>query len=283
MASSTSSGPNEDYFFGWNLFYNTIIREVNKKSDVLIALAHFILAKHLNFRCLGNGDKMTFSDEEEGSELLPIDWNQDEFKYSLRYLVYNQLYLLLGHISEESLIINLLIADSKIVSNINLHPDSLVKTTEVLDLYQLIPQANFISKRYNRELIDPVFKTNKRNKSLQTDPQPSSSISTYAISDSHRNLADIDSGHLLHPLDIDREDLNHFPYGGPGNLIPFPLHPDFGPEFRFDPDHPFGPPLPLPSPNPNGNQNPNPDLFPPVNSNTNINPDLFPPPRNYYM
>lgn len=48
-----------DYFYGWDLLYCTIEKNVKKKDDILIALAHFVLTKHSKFRCLGLGDDVS--------------------------------------------------------------------------------------------------------------------------------------------------------------------------------------------------------------------------------
>ena len=61
MASSTTGTQalSSDFFFGWDLLYKTIETTVNKKGDVLIALAHFILIKHNNFGCIGVGEDVS--------------------------------------------------------------------------------------------------------------------------------------------------------------------------------------------------------------------------------
>jgi len=48
-----------DFFYGWDLLYKTIQAEVAKKSDLLVALVHFLLTKHYNFRCVGIGDDVS--------------------------------------------------------------------------------------------------------------------------------------------------------------------------------------------------------------------------------
>lgn len=53
--SSTSN----DFFYGWDLLFKTIEKVVNKKDDLLIALAHFILTKHSQFKCIGIGDDVS--------------------------------------------------------------------------------------------------------------------------------------------------------------------------------------------------------------------------------
>ncbi|XP_037945309.1 proteasome inhibitor PI31 subunit-like [Teleopsis dalmanni] len=293
MAESISNQTNDSYFYGWNLFYNSIVGKVNKKGDVLIALAHFLLTKNFDFRCLGNGDKMSFSNEEVGSETLPNDWNQDETKYALRYLVHNKLYVLLGVISEESLIINLVVAQSKVVSNIMLEPNTVVNDIKLININELIPTATFICNRYEKELIDPVFKPpNKNTTSQQTNETPTSTNNSQpnnsqinttdrrSIQPVHNPpiLRNVGSRYPFNPLGVGRGDLDPLARGGPGSIMPLPFRPVQGP--RFDPVNPVVPdvrPFP-PNPNTNPNQNPNPDLFVPPGSNNNPNPDLFPPP-----
>lgn len=48
-----------DYFYGWDLLFKTIAGQVNKKDDLLIALVHFVLTKHSQFRCIGLGDDVS--------------------------------------------------------------------------------------------------------------------------------------------------------------------------------------------------------------------------------
>jgi len=50
-----------DFFYGWDLLYKTVSREINKKADVLMVLAHFLLTKHYKFRCVGIGDDVSSS------------------------------------------------------------------------------------------------------------------------------------------------------------------------------------------------------------------------------
>ena len=62
MASSANAQGNNlggDFFFGWDLLFKTIESSVNKKGDVLMALAHFLLIKHNNFRCIGLGEDVS--------------------------------------------------------------------------------------------------------------------------------------------------------------------------------------------------------------------------------
>lgn len=165
------------FFYGWDLLYKTVQSDVNKKADLLIALVHFLLTKYYNFRCVGIGDDKTLPAEEEGSELLPDCWNDDDSKYSLRYVHGKQLYLLLGHIIDDVLLVNLMDTNTKKVSNICVTPDTLVVISKG-SINTLMPSASEIVERYRNELLDPVFACNSREVTIQrttntmrTDPR----------------------------------------------------------------------------------------------------------------
>lgn len=52
---------NSDFFYGWDLLFKTVEGIIDKKSDILIVLAHFLLTKHYKFRCVGIGDDVSTS------------------------------------------------------------------------------------------------------------------------------------------------------------------------------------------------------------------------------
>lgn len=268
-SASTSANTTKEYFYGWDLLYKTIERTVNKNSDVLIALVHFILTKHFNFQCIGVGEDKTISEDETGSELLPDSWNDDDNKYAMRYSFNGQLYLLLGHKSEDTLTINLLDVKTKNVSNIGLKPCDLVKKTKGT-LYELIPTASQLVDRYRKELVDPVFSGTSKVVSTQTTT-PQERSDPLRISAPMRPSGQfIPSGFEPRPFgypDVGRGDLDPLGRGGPGNLFPFPSHPNFQgqggrvPQPRFDPFSP-NPSQILPNPDPDHLPAPgNPDYY----------------------
>lgn len=103
----------------------------------------------------------TLDDEEieNGSELLPENWNSDENNYALRYTCQKQLYILLGLRTEGSLIITLLDAKSRKVSNIALSADELVVAIKG-SIQKMIPTASSLVDRYRKELLEPVNQNN---------------------------------------------------------------------------------------------------------------------------
>lgn len=65
------------------------------------------------------------------------------------------LYLLLGHITEDALIINLLDINTKNVSNICVTPETLVVAVKG-GITTTMPTATDIVDRFRKELCDPV-------------------------------------------------------------------------------------------------------------------------------
>lgn len=72
---SGSTAKTGDFFYGWDLLYKTVKADVSKKSDLLIALVHFLLTKHYNFRCVGVGDDVSMIMATHISEII---WNSIE-------------------------------------------------------------------------------------------------------------------------------------------------------------------------------------------------------------
>lgn len=50
---------NSDFLYGWDLLFKTVEGKIDKKSDILIVLVHFLLTKHYKFRCVGIGDDVS--------------------------------------------------------------------------------------------------------------------------------------------------------------------------------------------------------------------------------
>jgi len=238
-------------FYGWDLLFKTIERSIKKKADVVIALTHYVLTKDANMRCVGLGDSKTLEEDDIGTELLPDDWNVDERKYALRYSYNKELYILLGHITEGSLIMNLLNVQTKSASNICLEPTDVIKEDKGT-LFQIIPTASQTIKRLKKELLVPVFSGPTSESGTQTTPPESKDPLSIG---SRRPVGQfVPVGVEQRPFgfpDIGRGDLD--PLGRLGSGMMF--DPRSGlPYARFDP---YGPP------NPGHLGNPNPDHFQP--------------------
>ncbi|XP_067630801.1 proteasome inhibitor PI31 subunit [Eurosta solidaginis] len=260
--SSSTGGVNANDFFGWDLLYKTIEKTVDKKTDVLIALVHFLLVKQYKMRCLGVGEDKTLTKDDIGSELLPDGWNERGKRYALRYLHNGRLYLLIGHNTEDFITMNLLDVKDTKVTNITLNPQEWVKGLKG-SLSTLMPEASSIFDRYRKELIDPVFTGNTREVTTQTtanqEPRSSNYRDPLAIGPPlrPRNSFPMEPRPFGFP-DVGRGDLDPLGRGGPGNLFPMPSRPDInaGLNPRFDPVGPDGRIL-RPDPNPDHFQPPN--------------------------
>ncbi|XP_053966182.1 proteasome inhibitor PI31 subunit-like [Anastrepha ludens] len=245
-AGSSATGAPANDFFGWDLLYKTIEKNVAKKSDVLVALVHFLLVKQYKMQCVGIGEDKTISPEDVGSELLPDGWNERGIRYALRYLHNGRLYLLIGHNTEDFTTFNLLDVKDNKVTNITLSPQEWVKQLKG-PLNTLMPEASLILNRYRKEFIDPVFTGNTREVTTQTSVNQDSRSSNFrdplTIGGPMRPMASFP----MEPRpfgfpDVGRGDLDPLGRGGPGNLFPMPSRPSFnsGLNPRFDPVGPNG-------------------------------------------
>lgn len=53
---------------------------------------------------------MKHRNQEVGSEMLPTDWNRNDKTYAIKYILNDNVYVLLGTITEESFIMNFLVS-----------------------------------------------------------------------------------------------------------------------------------------------------------------------------
>ncbi|XP_055386515.1 proteasome inhibitor PI31 subunit [Condylostylus longicornis] len=260
-------------FFGWDLLYRTIQSDIKSEADVIVAIIHWYLTKNESFKCLGIGDDKTLSTDDEGSELLPVGWNENENSFALRYVFNKELFILLGALTEGLLVVNLLNVDTKKASNLSVSTSETVKSLDG-NIKTMIPEISELTDRIKNELVNPVFSGATTEQTTQTSPNNSRRSSNSRIPESgilpHRGIQGRMPG--IDPLrDIGRGDLDPLNRGGGGMLFPGPgipgcplgnMPPFPGgrmgfipppPGARFDP---FGPPGA-------GNPNPNPDHFRP--------------------
>uniref|UniRef100_A0A1A9W0Y6 Proteasome inhibitor PI31 subunit n=1 Tax=Glossina brevipalpis TaxID=37001 RepID=A0A1A9W0Y6_9MUSC len=262
-----------DYFYGWNLLYKTIEKDIKKKDDLLIALAHFVLTKHSQFRCIGLGENKILTEDEEvsGTELLPDNWNLDENNYALRYICDKKLYILLALRTEGSIIITLLDVQTRKVSNICLSAEELVKDLKG-PITNMMPSASELADRYRRELLEPVFEGQNKSATTQTNTRSTTADESNPLRIGLPKRPPIGQYYpggaepsFFGFPEVGRGDLDPLARGGYGNLFPSPSHPNFrfgpggsgGMQPRFDP---YGP-----QPDRNIRPNPNPDHLPPPN------------------
>jgi proteasome inhibitor subunit 1 (PI31) len=114
-------------YFGIDLLLETQKGKINSENDVLMIVIHWILCKN-NFRSVGVGDNVrqfvyfsisrnsssysfqkVFNEDDKPTELLPQGWNEDQSNYSLRYALEKNIFILYGIVSDDTLILNLLV------------------------------------------------------------------------------------------------------------------------------------------------------------------------------
>lgn len=52
---------------------------------------------------------MRLRSNEVGSEMLPTDWNRNDKTYAMKYVLNDNVYVLMGTVSEDSFIMNFLV------------------------------------------------------------------------------------------------------------------------------------------------------------------------------
>lgn len=180
----------ESDYFGFELVFKTVEGSIQAKSDVLIAVIHWYLIKN-SFRNVGLGDDVrclvffllffslyliicfqkTLSESDEKSELLPEGWNNNPHSYALRYVNNGQLYILHGIDSEGTMIVNLLQVKTLNVSNTTFQIEDTVKALKG-SMLSMVPEAAAVLDRVRKELLVPVFKSNKKDGETQTKKEP---------------------------------------------------------------------------------------------------------------
>lgn len=185
---------------GWTLLFKTVERDIQTKSDVLIAFVHWQLL-HAGMKCLGLGDDVrhstkwkvfpqtqlflfllqkTLSHLDEETEILPDGWNMNKDSYSLRYKYDDVVFVFIGTVADDnSIMLNLVVWNSLLrILNLCVHVHSksygqfqngksleVSNAAFVLDptvvslkgkLSTLMPKFEYVIKRLQHELFDPV-------------------------------------------------------------------------------------------------------------------------------
>lgn len=259
-------------YFGFELLWKTVQTSIQAKSDVLIVITHWYLTKNA-FRNIGIGDDKTLTESEEQSELLPDGWNANTNSYALRYVNDGQLYILHGVNTNGTMIINLVNVKTLKVSNVVFQIEDTVKSLNG-SIKVLIPEAASVLDRFRKELLAPVFDSNKKDNESQTNKEPakperdvSRPVNPLLIRPPH-GLGGVPGSDPFGIGSVGRADLDPFGQGGgmlfqpPGGFNPLadlrrPGSSGNVPGARFDP---FGPAV---GPDQRGFRNPNPDHLPP--------------------
>lgn len=273
---------------GFELFFATIGSQLRSKNDLLVSVLHFSLIQK-EYHCLGIGENFE-NESENGSELLPNNWNEDQENYVLRYYnIINKSKLLVKCVKvSDVLIVSALVIDGQ--SN---GSTLTIKTNEfITDNFNSFQRAfidgsvDRVSQILDKEVVSKMkspsnAKSDSSNTRKEQKERHEQEILDPLAEPPHQPFHGLPNiyGQQRFPPPVGGADLDPFGGGMGGMLMDPRFPPHFGrwpnphpglprgavpPGARFDP---FGPPGVFPNPNPNPrnprNANPNPDHLPP--------------------
>ncbi|KFB51655.1 AGAP007418-PA-like protein [Anopheles sinensis] len=230
--------------YGLEMLWKLEKGNVATKSDLLMVFVHWFLTKN-NFRCVGVGDDKTLNDDIERSELLPEGWNESNETYNVRYAIGNELYILHGTVSKDTMICNLLQAKTLNVSNAAFNLKEAVCGINGDSINTLLKDINAQVSLLKSNLLNPIVGGAPTTAGTQTEPQQGASSSAPGNAPPTGNIRLIHRINYNPPIiPVGRGDLDPRGRLGGGMLLEDPRNafPNLGslqqPRPRFDP---FGP------------------------------------------
>uniref|UniRef100_A0A182JA66 Proteasome inhibitor PI31 subunit n=1 Tax=Anopheles atroparvus TaxID=41427 RepID=A0A182JA66_ANOAO len=166
----------ESDLYGLAMLWELEKGHVGTKSDLLMVFVHWYLTKN-NFRNVGVGDDKTLNDQIQRSELLPEGWNGSNETYALRYAIGNELYILHGTVSNDTMILNLLQVKTLKVSNAAFDLNTTIRAVTGDSVETLITDIDKQVLRLRNELKNPIMEGASPSAGTQTDrPEAESSL-----------------------------------------------------------------------------------------------------------
>lgn len=162
--------------YGLEMLWKLEKGNVSTKSDLLMVFLHWFLTKN-DFRCVGVGDDKTLNDDIERSELLPEGWNERNGTYNLRYANGNELYILHGTVSKDTMIVNLLQAKTLNVSNAAFNLKEAVCGINGDSIHTLLKDVNAQASLLKNKLLNPIVGGAPTAAETQTEAQQGASSS----------------------------------------------------------------------------------------------------------
>lgn len=199
--------------FGWDLLYTSVEKDIKNNQDVLVCLTHLVLVSN-GFKCIGLGESKNIDGSEAKSEALPKGWNED---YAIRYVYQGRLYNFKATNLDDGVMLNLIRADERTVSLLQLNARSVVKKSGTLD--EMIPDHKNIVDLIKKQLIEKVVVSKKsKEMSSQTEHEPTRDYPSYPL---RPPSADPLRDPLIDPLRPSRDILGVPPNYGRSDLDPF--------------------------------------------------------------
>ncbi|XP_012233225.1 proteasome inhibitor PI31 subunit [Linepithema humile] len=162
--------------FGFELLQKFHDNEIQKKEDVIILFVHWYLTKS-GFKCIGIGDENMTEGLEEGSDLLPENWNLHA-NYTLRYVINGRLFVLIGIKSNVDLLMNFLEYHENTITNIQF---PIEKTVSALHgpLKTILPSYEAMLRSIDKDFVSKVYiKTADSTTQTINETKPSEASST---------------------------------------------------------------------------------------------------------
>lgn len=155
---------NEEHF-GLETLFQAFKSSIKKKGDVIILLVHWYLTFKKNFQLTGIGEPLEPPPE---NHILNENWNESAVNYLMHYSIRDLSFTLAACLSEDSLIMNLINFEKNLISQMILEIKYAVKNFESEDIISCIENPEFIVRRINVELVDPVYKIPLNDRTTQT-------------------------------------------------------------------------------------------------------------------
>ncbi|EDV45949.2 uncharacterized protein Dere_GG18791 [Drosophila erecta] len=153
----------------WQLLLHSIRPSIRKKSDLLIAVTHFLVTKEYRLRC-ASSCRVSGGRQLAGGcgtttmcELLPDHWNRAADRYTLNYADgLGAQYILMAKLTRRDLVISLQNSTSKRMAIACVQPEHLVRSTCKSSMDKCIPRLDKFMRRLRAELLDPAVRGTKR-------------------------------------------------------------------------------------------------------------------------
>lgn len=110
---------------GLELLFQSALPTIATKQDALVVFVHWKLISK-GFLCVGLGNEQALRPNEDGTELLPANWNESHEVYALHYSKDDKLYLMNAVLIDGQLIIKIATIDDEHCSFIALECATLI-------------------------------------------------------------------------------------------------------------------------------------------------------------
>ncbi|KAJ6646711.1 Proteasome inhibitor PI31 subunit [Pseudolycoriella hygida] len=149
----------------WESFYNPKCENIRTKNGLLFLVAHWCLLNIVDMECAGN---VCTSESDDETESLPQVWDHDDARLALRYKSGNQVYTLLGKVTNACYLLNFKNRQIKALSNdLILNVDGM--TIVIYGKITLRKSVQEVTKLLLDELFTPVLHLSRAVSYFHTD------------------------------------------------------------------------------------------------------------------